>query len=128
MNKCSSVMSCGFTFLKNITLIVSDPDNHTFESSNMPSMTTVPTTDAFTTIPAPTTSMSATTPLPTTDASTMTPVPTEEQHADHRACTQKDAVWEVIKPVRGVMKVKAYNLEQVNTQLDLSHTLSVSSP
>ena len=69
--KCSSEMSCGFTFLKNTTLAT----NH-----------------------------------------------------DHRECTQTDAVWEVNQPPRGVMKVKAYNVEQVNTHLDLSLALSVLSP
>ena len=65
-NRCSSEMSCGFTFLKDTTLTASDLGNVV---SNMPSMTTVPTADTFTTIP-----------VPTTDTSTVILVPTEEQH------------------------------------------------
>ena len=91
--KCAAYTLCGFVFIKDITLVVSDS----------PTMTP----------PVPTTDTSTMTPVPTTVTSTMTLMPTEIQHMDYRECTQTDAVWEVDQPLRGVMRVQAYNLEQV---------------
>ena len=74
-----------------------------------------------TTIPMP---MPTMTTVLTTDTPTMTNMPTEEEHIDYKECTQKDVAWEVNQPHRGIMRVRAYNNDTVNTQLDFVSHLS----
>lgn len=75
----------------------------------MPTVSTPTTNTPITSIP--------TTSMPTTSTPTIsTPAMAPKQNLNVSECEQKDAVWEVEQPHRGILKVKAYNTEEVSTQ------------